>query len=1397
MMDVTTQSPTGLKTFVRLFPVVTGVIAAISIGTGLYFGQFAAVVPPSPIAVTGSTQTAIWEVNTPGDFTYDAIQLGFTSTRAELQRRPHWWDTQYQYRIPLTITTGAVPATAGNTVVSRISTGFYVSFGALRSDRNDLRVVYWDGATNTELNRDYVAQDDVRFALQANMPATSSSAAYYVYLGNPTAGAPPTDLTRVYEYSSDFSADVFSEPFPWQAYCGLQPAPFSVSSGVLRHSVSTPSDCFAYKPFLLPATSDWYVESKIRINAGTQPVVGSLHLHDSADTLATPNGDGYWMGIVDNASDSIFVRNKLNTFAPTPASATVTPGTTYRVTMKYDYVSPTSRLFNGWLDGVQVINAANDSNANFASGNAYAGVHVYQNGATLADVAWDDFRVWADLGETITIPNPNYLEGQYFIGAPTLELKSGRGLRYGTLTAFSTVGVYPNELGFILTPDDGSTWLYPDFNTLTWVPSNGTYAQSTRADLVNAFLAIAPFPQNGTLRWRALFSTQNPGVTQTALDQVAVTFAPDTRDLDSDGYMNAAAGGGDCVDTLTSRYIDGTPSCSSTAPPTTLDLTVPIVDHAWVQDDAGTYHLFFQNNVEPWSILHYTTTDLQSLTLVGTALTRGSGAGDFDRDGMWAPHVIRKDGTYYMFYTGVTGPGSNPSAPQTIGLATSTNLTTWTKVAANNCSGTTGNGCVYDCRAAWTDYGNGRAYGDSCRDPMVIFDPAQGTWVLFMSTRLTQGGAATSDGISVATSTNLTNWTSAGYIRATRTLSAGEGGVGNQLTGDIAENAFVTQYNGTYYLLFNDWRDPEPTTQYATSTSLRADANGSANWTYRSGIPDVGVNAVKVTVLNNDTWLMSQSVNTDYLQLKRVVWGPGTTFTTANLTKLACRVGSDTIHPAAAEQCGDGIDNNCSGQADEPALCAACVDADRDGYGAVASPACPYPQADCDDTRSNVYPGATETCNQLDDDCDAPVDEEGVCTLPPLACTPRWSCGPWSVCADSRQTRSCTDDYRCGVDTDKPATSRACQVEPLATCAEDWRCADWTVCVAGRRTRTCTDENRCDSTRTRPALEEICPVGGEPTERLIAVAPNRGRPPQIRLLTATGQRLVQFLAYGREFGRSGATVALGDIDGDGRADVVTGTPPGSRPWLRLFDQDGRVRHQFHPYPPSMRSGVTVAAGDFDGDGVAEVAVAPGRSGAPTVTLYRYDPSRPWFVKTASVRAVPRSTGRSVSLAAGDVDGDGVDELLVSEQGRTTPRVFVYDYLPTTARFTLKTSFLAFPGQHRLGLRLAAGDVDGDGSDEIIASSGPGGPAKLRIFDGRGHLVGQFTAAGRTFTGGANPAALDVDGDGQEEVLTVSARSGLPNVFVFSRTSSNRYVRSQSFPAFPHQYRTGLQIDTAH
>jgi subtilisin family serine protease len=86
-------------------------------------------------------------------------------------------------------------------------------------------------------------------------------------------------------------------------------------------------------------------------------------------------------------------------------------------------------------------------------------------------------------------------------------------------------------------------------------------------------------------------------------------------------------------------------------------------------------------------------------------------------------------------------------------------------------------------------------------------------------------------------------------------------------------------------------------------------------------------------------------------------------------------------------------------------------------------------------------------------------------------------------------------------------------------------------------------------------------------------------------------------------------------------------------------------------------------------------------------------------------------------------------------------------------------WLAYPTFFRGGAELVSGDVDGDGEQEIITGAGSGGGPQVRVFNQRGDVEAQFFAYDSSFRGGVHIATADFDKDGIDEIIT-SAGAGL-------------------------------------
>jgi hypothetical protein len=198
--------------------------------------------------------------------------------------------------------------------------------------------------------------------------------------------------------------------------------------------------------------------------------------------------------------------------------------------------------------------------------------------------------------------------------------------------------------------------------------------------------------------------------------------------------------------------------------------------------------------------------------------------------------------------------------------------------------------------------------------------------------------------------------------------------------------------------------------------------------------------------------------------------------------------------------------------------------------------------------------------------------------------------------------------------------------------------------------------------------------------------------------------------------------------------VATGLGAGDSPLVELYDGSSGVQlSSFLAYDSGFTGGVRVAAGDVNGDGVADVVTGAGPGGVPQVKVFD-------GVTGAEIRsffAFGPSFGGGVYVAAGDVTGDGKADIVVGADAGGAPHVKVFDAV-TGAEVR---SFFAYDAGFAGGVRVAAGDVNGDGVADVVTGAGPGGVPQVRVFDGvAGAEVRSFFAASPAFGGGVYVAA---------------------------------------------------------
>ena len=164
---------------------------------------------------------------------------------------------------------------------------------------------------------------------------------------------------------------------------------------------------------------------------------------------------------------------------------------------------------------------------------------------------------------------------------------------------------------------------------------------------------------------------------------------------------------------------------------------------------------------------------------------------------------------------------------------------------------------------------------------------------------------------------------------------------------------------------------------------------------------------------------------------------------------------------------------------------------------------------------------------------------------------------------------------------------------------------------------------------------------------------------------------------------------------------------------------------------------------------------------------------------------PFQQAGGVSVAAGDVNGDGVDDIVAGAGPGGGPHVRVFDGRTLQQHLEVEPFGSAFRG----GISVAAGDVDGDGRADIIAGAGPGGGPHVRMFDGNGAATRAFDAFDPSFQGGVRVAAGDINGDGVADLL-VSAAAGDGSVRPFDGATGRALA---AFSPFGKDYDGGITL----
>jgi hypothetical protein len=254
--------------------------------------------------------------------------------------------------------------------------------------------------------------------------------------------------------------------------------------------------------------------------------------------------------------------------------------------------------------------------------------------------------------------------------------------------------------------------------------------------------------------------------------------------------------------------------------------------------------------------------------------------------------------------------------------------------------------------------------------------------------------------------------------------------------------------------------------------------------------------------------------------------------------------------------------------------------------------------------------------------------------------------------------------------------------------------------------------------------------------------------------------------------------------------IAVGSGPHGDNLVRIYDKAGKLLVTFQPYDTSFTGEIHVATGDINGDGVEDVVTGAGAGGGPHVQAFDGK-----AVLAGKAERIVSALGSyfaynpgfrgGVNVAIGDVNGDGKGDIITGAGPGGGPHVIAWD----AATGNAITSFFAYDPSFSGGVSVGAGDFIGEGSAQIVTGAGPGGGPHVRVFD-HGAVIKEFFAYDAAFHGGVYVAAGDVTGDGKADIVTGAGAGGGPHVKVYDGTS---LACVRSFYAFESIFAGGVRV----
>jgi hypothetical protein len=258
--------------------------------------------------------------------------------------------------------------------------------------------------------------------------------------------------------------------------------------------------------------------------------------------------------------------------------------------------------------------------------------------------------------------------------------------------------------------------------------------------------------------------------------------------------------------------------------------------------------------------------------------------------------------------------------------------------------------------------------------------------------------------------------------------------------------------------------------------------------------------------------------------------------------------------------------------------------------------------------------------------------------------------------------------------------------------------------------------------------------------------------------------------------------AAADLGGDGQSELAVGFGYDGRPVVKIMRADGSEINSWFPYPAGYEGKVVVAAGDLDNDGKDEIVTGTGEGGGPQIRIFdgfgetKFNTG--FFTEDKGYRA-------GIEIALADVDGDKFRDIVVSLVKNNNVLIKIFDRFGTAIGAPLVVNL----GAIHEPVKIAAADLNGDNRPELILGASVGAEPRVKVLDLTGRELSSFLAYQPSFHGGFDVAAGDFSG--QKVIVASAGFGGGPHVRFFNLAGEVQF--NGRFFAYDESFRGGVNV----